>query len=67
LASGAAMALVLVRVINRQSFGWTITMHWPFSFLAGALALVFLATLLAAARPAGLAAATDAAAALKEE
>ncbi|MBK9063397.1 MAG: FtsX-like permease family protein [Acidobacteria bacterium] len=67
LASGAAMALVLVHVINRQSFGWTIAMHWPLGFLAGALALVFATTLLAAARPAGLAAATDAAAALKEE
>ncbi len=67
LASGAAMALVLVHVINRQSFGWTIAMHWPWAFLAGALALVFATTLLAAARPAGLAAATDAAAALKEE
>jgi putative ABC transport system permease protein len=67
LASGAAMALVLVHVINRQSFGWTIALHWPWAFLACALALVFATTLLAAARPAGLAAATDAAAALKEE
>ncbi len=67
LASGAGMALVLVHVINRQSFGWTIAMHGPWAFLAGALALVFVTTLLAAARPAGLAAATDAAAALKEE
>ena len=61
------MSLVLVHVINRQSFGWTIAMHWPWAFLAGALALVFATTLLAAARPAGLAAATDVAAALKEE
>ena len=67
LASGAAMSLVLVHVINRQSFGWTIAMRWPWAFLAGALALVFATTLLAAARPAGLAAATDVAAALKEE
>ena len=67
LASGAAMALVLVHVINRQSFGWTIAMHWPWAFLAGALGLVFTTTLLAAARPAGLAAATNVAAALKEE
>jgi putative ABC transport system permease protein len=67
LASGAAMALVLVHVVNRQSFGWTIALRWPWGFLAGALALVFATTLLAAARPAGLAAATDVAAALKEE
>ena len=65
--SGGAMSLVLVHVINRQSFGWTIAMHPPWGFLAAALSLVFATTLLAAARPAGLAAATDAAAALKEE
>ncbi len=65
--SGGAMSLVLVHVINRQSFGWTIAMHPPWGFLAAALSLVFATTLLAAARPAGLAAATDVAAALKEE
>jgi putative ABC transport system permease protein len=65
--SGGAMSLVLVHVINRQSFGWTIAMHVPWGFLAAALSLVLLATLAAAARPAGLAAATDVAAALKEE
>ncbi len=65
--SGGAMSLVLVHVINRQSFGWTISMHTPWGFLAAALSLVLLATLAAASRPAGLAAATDVAAALKEE
>jgi putative ABC transport system permease protein len=65
--AGGAMSLVLVHVINRQSFGWTIAMHAPWGFLAAALALVLLATLAAASRPAGLAAATDVAAALKEE
>jgi putative ABC transport system permease protein len=61
------MSLVLVHVINRQSFGWTIAMHTPWGFLAAALGLVLLATLAAASRPASLAAATDVAAALKEE
>jgi putative ABC transport system permease protein len=65
--AGGAMSLVLVHVINRQSFGWTIAMHVPWGFLAAALGLVLLATLAAATRPAGLAAATDVAAALKEE
>ena len=65
--AGGAMSLVLVHVINRQSFGWTIAMHTPWGFLAAALGLVLLATLAAASRPAGLAAATDVAAALKEE
>jgi putative ABC transport system permease protein len=67
VAAGAAMGLVLVHVVNRQSFGWTIRTEVPWLFLAGALALVLLATLVAAARPARLAAATDPAAVLKEE
>ena len=66
-AAGAAMGLVLVHVVIRQSFGWTIRTDVPWLFLAGALALVLPATLAAAARPARLAAATDPAAVLKEE
>ncbi|HKC25000.1 MAG TPA: ABC transporter permease, partial [Thermoanaerobaculia bacterium] len=67
LLAGSAMSLVLVHVVNRQSFGWTIAMHWPFGFLAAALAGILATTILAAHHPARLAAATDAAAALKEE
>lgn len=67
VAAGSAMGWVLVHVVNRQSFGWTIRTDVPWLFLAGALALVLLATLAAAGRPARLAAATDAAAVLKEE
>ena len=67
VAAGAAMGLVLVHVVNRQSFGWTIRTDVPWLFLAGALALVLLATLAAASRPARLAASTDPAAVLKEE
>lgn len=67
VAAGAAMGLVLVHVINRQSFGWTIRTDVPWLFLGGALGLVLLATLAAASRPARLAASTDPAAVLKEE
>ncbi len=65
--AGAAMGWILIHVVNKQSFGWTIRTDVPWGFLAGALALVALATLSAAGRPARLAAATDAAAVLKEE
>jgi len=65
--AGAAMGWILIHVVNRQSFGWTIRTDVPWLFLAGALALVLLATLAAAGRPARLAAATDAADVLKEE
>jgi len=67
LGAGGAMSLVLVHVINRQSFGWTITSDWPWGFLAAALGLVLVTTLLSAHHPARLAAETDAAAVLKEE
>jgi putative ABC transport system permease protein len=53
---GALLSLILVFVINKQSFGWTIQFHWPAQVLIGALALVFAATLLAALYPARLAA-----------
>jgi putative ABC transport system permease protein len=29
LAAGAVISLALVRVVNRQSFHWTIEVHWP--------------------------------------
>jgi putative ABC transport system permease protein len=34
LVAGAGVSLVLVRVVNRQSFHWTIEMHWPVVSLA---------------------------------
>jgi putative ABC transport system permease protein len=42
LAAGAAISLVLVYVINRQSFHWSMELHPPYLFLAG-LTLVLLA------------------------
>ncbi|QJR11319.1 hypothetical protein DSM104443_02394 [Usitatibacter rugosus] len=43
LASGAAISVVLVQVVNRQSFHWGMEVHWPFA------ALVALATALVVA------------------
>jgi len=42
LAAGAAISLVLVYVINRQSFHWSMELHPPYLFLTG-LTLVLLA------------------------
>ncbi|HEV8267098.1 MAG TPA: FtsX-like permease family protein [Thermoanaerobaculia bacterium] len=67
LASGALASVILVKVINRQSFGWTIATHWPWAFLAGAVGLILASTLAAAEGPARHASATDAAQALREE
>jgi putative ABC transport system permease protein len=55
LALGFALSLVLIYVINRQSFGWTIRFHWPVAILLGALSVVYAATVLAGLYPAQVA------------
>jgi putative ABC transport system permease protein len=52
---GYFLSLVLVFVINKQSFGWTIRFHWPVAILFGALSVVYAATLLAGLYPARVA------------
>jgi len=59
LGLGTLLSLVLVFVINRQSFGWTIRFHWPVALLLGALTVVYAATLLAGLYPARVAARLD--------
>ena len=54
-ALGVLLSLILIFVINKQSFGWTIQFHWPVALLLGGLSLVYAATLAAAIYPAGLA------------
>lgn len=56
LALGLALAFILIYVINRQSFGWTFQFHWPGWLLAGAVTLIYLATLASAWFPARTAA-----------
>jgi putative ABC transport system permease protein len=52
LLLGYALSLVLVYVINKQSFGWTIQFHWPVRVLLAALTVVYVATVLAGLLPA---------------
>ena len=52
LASGAAISLVLVRVVNRQSFHWSMEVHWPIAAL-GALLAAIVATCALGARVSG--------------
>jgi putative ABC transport system permease protein len=52
LALGVLLSLVLIFVINKQSFGWTIQFHWPAALLVAALTAVYLATILAGLYPA---------------
>jgi putative ABC transport system permease protein len=55
VALGFALSLVLIFVINKQSFGWTIRFHWPAAVLLGALTVVYAATVLAGLYPARVA------------
>ena len=55
LVLGFLLSLLLIYVINKQSFGWTIQFHWPVAILLGALTMVYLATVLAGLYPARMA------------
>ena len=46
LASGIATSFVLVRVVNRQSFHWSLEVHWPLATLA--ILMIAIAALCAA-------------------
>jgi putative ABC transport system permease protein len=48
LVLGTAISLVLVYVVNRQSFNWTIDFHPPLAFLAGLIAILVVLALVTA-------------------
>jgi putative ABC transport system permease protein len=56
LALGFALSLLLIFVVNKQSFGWTIQFHPPWMLLTGALLLIWCVTVLAGIYPARIAA-----------
>jgi putative ABC transport system permease protein len=67
LLSGYVLSLILIFVINKQSFGWTIEFDPPSRLVALSLAVTFAATVLAGLYPARLANRVPMAAALKAE
>ncbi len=67
LPLGLGMSQLLVEVINRRAFGWSLQLLWPPSVLPEALALALLAALLAGLYPAWRAAAVAPARSLREE
>ncbi len=67
LALGMALSAVLIYVVNKQSFGWTIQFHPPALLLAGALLLVWAVTVLAGVYPARFAARLQPADVIHEE
>ena len=52
LAAGLVLSLVLIYVINVQSFGWSIQFHLPGTFLAQLTVVLIVATALAGIYPA---------------
>jgi len=52
---GVLLSRLLIFVINKQSFGWTIQFHWPVAVLLIGLGIVYGATLLAGLYPARIA------------
>jgi putative ABC transport system permease protein len=67
LLGGAALSVLLIAVINKQSFGWTIQMVVPAGALLQAVGLSAAATLVAGYFPARWAARRPIAEAVREE
>ena len=61
LAAGSVLAAILILVINRAYFGWTIQVHWPWDQLATAAATILAAAVVASLYPAARASRTPAA------
>ena len=66
-ALGYFLSLILVFVINKQSFGWTIRFHWPVAVLLGALTVVYVATVVSGLYPGRVAVRLDPLEAIHEE
>ncbi|MBI1760226.1 MAG: ABC transporter permease, partial [Acidobacteria bacterium] len=67
LVVGLLLSLVLIYVINVQSFGWTIQFHLPVLFLLQSSLLILVVTTLSGIYPANRAAEMHAAAEVSEE
>jgi len=67
LPLGLGLAWVMIHVINKRSFGWTLQMHVPVEILLQAMALAIIAALLAGLYPAFRIARLPPVAALREE
>ncbi|HEV2720100.1 MAG TPA: FtsX-like permease family protein, partial [Thermoanaerobaculia bacterium] len=52
LVMGYALSWILIFVINKQSFGWTIEFHTPARLIAAGLAVTFLSAVVAGLAPA---------------
>ncbi|MGH9620362.1 MAG: FtsX-like permease family protein, partial [Bryobacteraceae bacterium] len=67
LIVGTLLSLILIFIIDKQSFGWTIQFHWPIAVLLAALSGIYLACILSALYPARTAARLEPIEAIHEE
>ena len=67
IVMGYILSLVLIYVINKQSFGWTIEFHTPVAIIASSMAITFAAAALSGLVPARLAQRIRLSEALKSE
>lgn len=67
LLCGVAVSFVLIHVINRQSFHWSIEVHWPLAGLAALLAAIVASCALGARASGSLAVRAEAVMAVKDD
>jgi putative ABC transport system permease protein len=67
LVMGYVLSWILIYVINKQSFGWTIAFHTPLRLIAASLSVTFVASLVAGLVPSRLARKIDLGSAMKAE
>ena len=67
LAAGCAISLVLIHVVNRQSFHWTLEVHWPVGALVSLTAAIVGLCAVGARASAAYAVRDEAVAAVKDD
>ena len=67
LVAGAAISLVLIHVVNRQSFHWSVEVHWPLAALAALIAAIVALCAFGARASAALAVRREAVLAVKDD
>jgi putative ABC transport system permease protein len=67
LVMGYVLSWILINIVNKQSFGWTIEFHTPAGLIALSLGVTFLSSILAGLVPARLASRIDVVNAMKAE
>ncbi len=65
--AGTLLSLILILVINKQSFGWTIQLYWSWGVYGQTLILILISSIVAGLIPASIALRTEMEQQLREE